>query len=109
MICVPGDLYSIVLDRIEADYDKEKKGVVEQVMCLIYASRRGLFLDTELTPLMEQNKFEVHDWSSLIVVMEDLLFSSGGLINFSNEDVRMAVKTRYMSTEYKEVPPFFHS
>eukprot|EP01125_Pyxidicula_operculata_P008164 TRINITY_DN275_c3_g1_i1.p1 TRINITY_DN275_c3_g1~~TRINITY_DN275_c3_g1_i1.p1 ORF type:complete len:1833 (-),score=537.60 TRINITY_DN275_c3_g1_i1:60-5486(-) len=96
-----GELYSLVLERIESDYEKDRKGIVEAVMTLIYGSRRGLFIDSELTPLLEAKGFELQDWSSLIVVMQDMLFSSGGLINFSNDQVRAGVSKRYISDEKK--------
>jgi len=91
------ELYDIVMQRIEFDYDKQGKGIVDAVMSLIYASRRGLFLDTELAVLLEKRGFELSEWSSLIVVMEDLLFSSGGLLNFSNEAVAEAVGSKYVN------------
>jgi len=40
--------------------------------------------------------------SSLIVVMQDMIFSSGGLINFLNSDFREAVEHRYITVD-KEV------
>jgi hypothetical protein len=38
------------------------------------------------------------EWSSLIVVLEDLLFSTGGLLIFANEAVQDAVGRKYINT-----------
>jgi len=94
-------LYGIVLDRVARDYDKENKGLVEIVLSLIVSARRGLYFDTELAPIMEKRGFDLSEWSSLIVVMEDLLFSSGGLIQVSNEEVREAVTSKYLQSPAK--------
>lgn len=65
------------------------------------ASRRGLYLETELALLMEEKKIEHHEYTAIYVTLEELLFSSSGLLNFSNRDVRKAVENRYLSTAEK--------
>eukprot|EP01126_Amoeba_proteus_P045546 TRINITY_DN5103_c0_g2_i1.p1 TRINITY_DN5103_c0_g2~~TRINITY_DN5103_c0_g2_i1.p1 ORF type:complete len:1163 (+),score=289.74 TRINITY_DN5103_c0_g2_i1:174-3662(+) len=94
-------LYGIVLDRIEKDYDKNNRGIVSTVMSFICTSRRGLYLDTELVPLMENKGFELGEWSSLIIVLEELLFNSGGLIKVSNEEVEKVVVQKYLDNSQK--------
>eukprot|EP01127_Copromyxa_protea_P018631 TRINITY_DN5905_c0_g1_i1.p1 TRINITY_DN5905_c0_g1~~TRINITY_DN5905_c0_g1_i1.p1 ORF type:complete len:1833 (+),score=344.13 TRINITY_DN5905_c0_g1_i1:770-5500(+) len=96
-------LYSIVLDRIENDYNKPGKNIVESVLTLIVCSKRGLYFDSELTPLMEKKGFDLAEWSSLVVVMEDLLFSTGGLIQVSNEDVRSAIHLKYFHANPQKI------
>lgn len=50
--------------------------------------------DTELEPIMAKRKVEVEEWSPLLIPMDELLYNSSGLLNFSNLDVRTAVKYR---------------
>ena len=42
------------------------------------------YLDTELAPLLLKKKVEHKAWSSLFIVIEDLIFNSLGLLSFSN-------------------------
>jgi hypothetical protein len=47
------------------------KEVVKEVMCLLWASRRGLYLDTELSVLLQQRGIESHHWDQLSVGTDD--------------------------------------
>jgi len=53
--------------------------------------------DSELEPLLEKCGIHPEEWTPLLIAMEDLLFNSSGLLNFSNEDVRSAVKKRHLA------------
>jgi len=107
------ELYEVVLERLERDFEKDHKGMVEQFMIYVWGSRRGLSLETELAPLLEKKGIEPHEWSSLYLVIEQLLYNSGGVLDFSNRDIRQAVKTRYLPgtskriTVHKELADFF--
>ena len=106
-------MYEIVLERMEEDNDKDRKGVVEAIVSLIFASRSGLYQDSELEPLMTAKGIGLHEWSGVLVLMEDLLFHSSGLLNFSNHDVRRAVSNRYVPDQglkvrvHRELAKFF--
>eukprot|EP01114_Cavostelium_apophysatum_P020769 TRINITY_DN704_c1_g1_i1.p1 TRINITY_DN704_c1_g1~~TRINITY_DN704_c1_g1_i1.p1 ORF type:complete len:1493 (-),score=434.68 TRINITY_DN704_c1_g1_i1:288-4766(-) len=109
------ELYEIVLARLESDYDSEKE-IIKNFMSLIWASRRGLNLENELAIILEENfRIEHHEWSPVFVVLEELLFTSGGLISFSNRDIRAAVENKYldsasMKREYhRHLATFFSS
>lgn len=100
-------LYEIVLERLEKDYDKDNKHIVKNFMSFLWASRRGLFLDAELGRLLEEEGLEFNNWQALYLGVEDLLLSSGGLINFANRDIRKAVEQRYLLNQ--DVKYKFHS
>jgi len=91
-------LYEIVLERLEKDYDKDNKQIVRNFMSFLWASRKGLFLDGELGHLLEEEGLDYNTWQSLYLGVEDLLLSSGGLIVFANRDIRKAVEQRYLNT-----------
>jgi len=93
------ELYEILLERLEKDYDKDKKGTVEHFMLFLEGSRRGLYIEGELNLLMEGKNIEFATWNKLFLVIEDLLFNSGGLISFSNKDIRRAVVSRYLKSD----------
>eukprot|EP00026_Physarum_polycephalum_P000414 Phypoly_transcript_00415.p1 GENE.Phypoly_transcript_00415~~Phypoly_transcript_00415.p1 ORF type:complete len:1535 (+),score=349.28 Phypoly_transcript_00415:114-4718(+) len=88
------ELYEILLDRLETDHGKD---VVSNFFSYLACSRRGLYLETELAPLLLKKKVEHKQWSSLFIVIEDLLFNSLGLLSFSNRDIVQAVKSRYLN------------
>lgn len=50
--------------------------------------------DSELEPVLDKRRLQPEDWSPLLIAMEDLLYNSSGLLNFSNLDVRSAVMNR---------------
>uniref|UniRef100_A0A6B2KWC3 NACHT domain-containing protein n=1 Tax=Arcella intermedia TaxID=1963864 RepID=A0A6B2KWC3_9EUKA len=89
-------LYEIVLERLEKDYDKDGKEMVKPFMSYVWASRRGLVVDTELAYLLEKEKIDFNSWQTLFLGVEDLFLSSGGLLNFVNRDIRRAVQQRYL-------------
>eukprot|EP01098_Paradermamoeba_levis_P013087 TRINITY_DN5882_c0_g1_i1.p1 TRINITY_DN5882_c0_g1~~TRINITY_DN5882_c0_g1_i1.p1 ORF type:complete len:466 (+),score=135.26 TRINITY_DN5882_c0_g1_i1:2086-3483(+) len=93
------DLYSIVLARLEKDYDKEAKGVVRDFLTLIWASKRGLFFEHELSRVLEKKGITESSCNDLFVVIGDMLTSCGGLLNFYNVDIKTAVERTYLKTE----------
>jgi tetratricopeptide (TPR) repeat protein len=106
------ELYEILLDRLETDHGKD---VVKHFFTFLGCSRRGLYLETELAPLLFKKKVEHKQWSSLAIVIEDLLLNSLGLLSFSNKDIVRAVKSRYMGDSkitvqyHKELADLFSS
>jgi hypothetical protein len=69
---------------LESDYDTPAKSIVKRFLSYLWGSRRGLYLETELAVMLEEKGIEHHEWSSVYVALEDFLFSSSGLLNFSN-------------------------
>lgn len=70
------ELYEIVLDRMEVDFDLRNKGVVNLFLSYIACSRRGLYLEQELKPLLAQKKINEEDWSDFFVTAEEQLLSN---------------------------------
>lgn len=75
------ELYEIVLNRLQNDYDSANV-LIKDFLGYIWGSRRGLYLDTELAQILEGQGVEPHQWSSIYMVLEDLLFSSSGSFLF---------------------------
>ncbi|KAH3742581.1 Tetratricopeptide repeat protein [Pelomyxa schiedti] len=89
-------LYELLLNRLEADYDPAKKGIVKIFMSYIGASRRGLDLENEVSNLLEQSGITAEEWSPLFVVIEELFISSRGVLSFANEDIAKAAKSVFL-------------
>ncbi len=93
------DLYEKILERYEEDYESkpELEGMVSKAMSLIWASRRGLS-ETELLELLGKDEDPMPRvyWSPLYLAMKDSLISRSGLLNFSHDYLRKAVKGKYL-------------
>jgi nephrocystin-3 len=90
-------LFALVLERLEADYEKERPGLVKEVTALIWASRRGLS-ETELLELLgtPENPMPRALWSPLYLALEDSLVGRSGLLTFFHDFLRQAVEERYL-------------
>lgn len=70
----------------------------------MWAARRGLYLTTELRPILESLGYPPHKWNDFFVVAQEFMFNDmGGMVTFSNSDVRAAVESRYLKAEAKRV------
>ncbi|MEW6386990.1 MAG: tetratricopeptide repeat protein [Thermodesulfobacteriota bacterium] len=96
-------LYQKILARLEADYEKERPGLVKEAMSLIWAARRGLY-ESELLELLETDGQHLPRafWSPLSLALEDSLVSRGGLLGFFHDYLRQAVHARYLTTSAGE-------
>lgn len=94
-------LYEIVLNRLQQDYDPSNS-LIKEFLCYIWGSHRGLYLETELSQILEKQGFESHQWSSLYMILEDFLFSSSGLLKLANKDIELAVEHRYCSSKERK-------
>lgn len=92
------DLYEKILVRWEQDYEREKKGLVQEVMSLLWASRRGLS-EVELLEILGSDgvPFPRAYWSPLFLAAEESLFSRSGLLDFFHDFIRRAVQDRYLN------------
>ncbi|MCJ7754546.1 MAG: DUF4062 domain-containing protein, partial [Thermoanaerobaculales bacterium] len=95
----PDDLFEKILQRYEQDYDRDRPGLVEDAMSLIWASRRGL-TDSELMELLGADGRPLPHafWSPLYLAAEQSLMDRAGLIGFSHDFLRQAVHDRYLMT-----------
>jgi len=94
----PNELYSKVLARWEEDYEDEN-GLVGNTMSLLWAARRGL-TESEILELLGKkgDPLPRAKWSPLFLAARESLVSRMGLLNFSHDFLREAVKDRYIST-----------
>lgn len=92
------DLFALVLERLEKDYEKERKGIVKEVTTLIWASRKGLS-ETELLEILgtPDNPMPRTFWSPLYLALEESLISRSGLLTFFHDFLRQAVEARYLA------------
>ena len=90
------DLYEKVLERLEKDYEQERKGLVSEAMSLIWASRRGLS-ESEILELLGKDKEPMPRayWSPLYLALEESLVSRSGLLTFFHDFLRKAVEDKY--------------
>jgi len=82
-----------VLARYTRDYDRDRKGLVAEVLGLIYASRRGLS-ETEILQLLrpvDQAQLPPVLWTPLRAALEDSLVDRGGILNFAHDFLHTAV------------------
>eukprot|EP00002_Diphylleia_rotans_P034389 TRINITY_DN7378_c0_g1_i1.p1 TRINITY_DN7378_c0_g1~~TRINITY_DN7378_c0_g1_i1.p1 ORF type:complete len:1864 (-),score=413.33 TRINITY_DN7378_c0_g1_i1:109-5700(-) len=91
-------LYEVMLERLEKDYETNKKGFVREILSLLWCSRRGLVFETELRPMLDKLGLEEKSYADLWVVLEDHLVSTGGLVLLGNGELNQAVHNKYLST-----------
>ena len=92
-------LYAKILARYEEDYDRDRPGLVRDAMRLLWAARRGLS-EAELMDLLGSNGQPLPRayWSPLYLAAEQSLVSRSGLIGFSHDYLREAVREAYLTT-----------
>ena len=93
----PRALYQRVFERYEADYERERPGLVGEAMRLLWAARRGLS-EAELLDLLgsEGEPLPRAYWSPLYLAAEPSLVVRSGLIGFFHDYARQAVAERYL-------------
>jgi tetratricopeptide (TPR) repeat protein len=91
------ELFDKVLERYEADYEGDHPGLVREAASLIWVSRRGL-AEVELLDMIGTRGEPLPRafWSPLFLALESALVIRSGLIGFSHEYLRQAVKNRYL-------------
>ncbi|EGG14473.1 TPR repeat-containing protein [Cavenderia fasciculata] len=92
------ELYEIILDRIETDYDQKGKGLVREFLRYIWGARHGIELD-KLSHLLSRKGIDPQEWNSLLVLMEAYISSSSGLLSFLNDDIKTAVERKYVDND----------
>jgi tetratricopeptide (TPR) repeat protein len=88
------DLFELVLERLENDYERQRPGLVKEALSLIWSARHGLN-ESELLELLRDLPRVV--WSPLYLALEEALVVRGGVINFFHDFLRQAVHDRYLS------------
>ncbi|MGR3177951.1 MAG: hypothetical protein ACUZ8E_07830 [Candidatus Anammoxibacter sp.] len=96
-------LYTKVLERWEKDYERDRPGLVREVMSLLWAARRGLS-EGELLEMLGKDGSPLPGahWSPLYLAAEHALVSRSGLISFFHDYIRQAVQRRFLSLEKEQ-------
>ena len=96
-------LYELILERYEADYERDRPGLVRDAFSLLWAARRGLS-ESELLDLLGAGDDPLPRayWSPLFLATESALTNRSGLIGFFHECLRAAVEHRYLQDEAKD-------
>jgi hypothetical protein len=92
-------LFDRILERYEADYERERPGLVREAMTLLWAARRGLAEEEFLQLLGDGRTGEPLPqayWSPLYLAAEHALTNRGGLIGFFHDYIRRGVEQRYL-------------
>lgn len=85
-----GDLFQRLLARMEEDYSRK---VVQGVMTLIWASRRGL-AESEILEITGLSRI---DLSTFLLALEYQFMQRDGLLDFYHNFLRAAVQERYLA------------
>ncbi|HWM25822.1 MAG TPA: DUF4062 domain-containing protein [Chthoniobacterales bacterium] len=93
------EVYSRVLERLEEDYEGSRPRLVGDAMKLLWAARGGLSDHELLQMLGTDQPLPQLAWSSLYLSIERSLISRRGLLAFSHEYFREAVRHRYLPTK----------
>jgi tetratricopeptide (TPR) repeat protein len=95
-----GELFEKILTRYEQDYDRDRPGLVNDAMRLIWAARRGLS-EAELLELLglKGEPLPGAYWSPFYLAAEASLINRSGLIGFFHNYLRQAVQSKYLSSE----------
>ena len=94
------DLLARILARCEADYEGERRGLVRDALCHLWAARRGL-AEAELLDLLgsEGQPLPQRTWSPLYLALEQSFLDRGGLLGFHHDYIRRAVEQRYLTSQ----------
>jgi len=90
-------LYERILARWEQDYDRDRPNLVRDAMTCLWAARRGLS-ESELLGLLRTDGEPMPRayWSPLHLAADHSLVTRSGLIGFSHDHLRTAVRRRYL-------------
>jgi nephrocystin-3 len=90
-------LYEMILERYEADYERDRQGLVREALSLIWAARKGL-AEGELLDLLGAGAGPLPHafWSPLFLAMEASFIHGAGVVQFSHPYLRQAVEARYL-------------
>jgi tetratricopeptide (TPR) repeat protein len=94
-----GSLYERILQRLEEDYNRERRNLVQDTLALLWGARRGLAENELLALLGDGDQPLPHAvWAPLFLALQDSLISRRGCLAFSHDHLRKAVQDRYVAT-----------
>jgi nephrocystin-3 len=90
-------LYELVLQRFESDYERDRTGLVQEAMTLIWAARYGL-AEAELLQVLGagENPLPHGIWSPLYLASKSMLVNHDGLLGFAHDYAHVAIEKRYL-------------
>ncbi len=95
------DLLEKVLERYEADFERDRPGLTSAVFTSLWAARRGL-AEAELLAMMgggDDAPLPQATWAPLHLAAEGGLVTRGGLLGLAHADLVKAVEDRYLPDE----------
>lgn len=93
----PDELYALILNRMEKDYETHCPEMVKKAFSFIWASRHGLSENEILDLLGKKGKpLPRAFWSPLYLAMEESLVSRDGLLFFFHDYLTKAVFEKYI-------------
>jgi len=87
-----------VLSRYQKDYERDRPGLVGDVLALIWAARRGLS-ENELMQLLKPGdlpRLPLAVWAPLRAALEEGLAERDGILNFAHDFLRTAVEIAFL-------------
>ncbi len=97
---VPG-LFQHLMERLQAEHDAERPGLVRQTLGLLAVARRGL-TESELLELLSDHPDPAHNplpralWTPLYLDLQPWLVSRDGRLGFFHQHVQKAVERAYL-------------
>jgi hypothetical protein len=94
-------LFQYLMERLQAEHDAERPGLVRQTMGLLAVSRRGL-TESELLELLSDHPDPAHNplprvlWTPLYLDLQPWLVSRDGHLGFFHQHVQKAVERAYL-------------
>jgi tetratricopeptide (TPR) repeat protein len=94
----PAQLFERILDRWEADYDRDRQGTVADTLRFLAVARRGLS-EPEILDLLGDNAGALPraGWESFYLAAEPFLGDREGLLSLGHGSFRDAVERRYLN------------
>ncbi len=90
-----------VLARYQRDYERDRPGLVSEVLGLIWAARRGL-AETDILRLLRPEglpQLPFATWSPLRAALGEGVVDRGGILNFAHDSLRAAVEAAFAPDE----------
>ncbi len=103
------ELYALVLDRLERDYDVRAKGLVRAMTSLLWATRQGLS-DAELADILSPSGQPLPRalLSPLFLALEPYLTDRQGRIAIGQGALRRAVERKFLGEDSARINTHLH-
>jgi len=94
------DLHECVLTRYEKDYERERPGLIRDIMGLLWAARRGLS-EAEILDLVgsDERPLPRAYFSPILFAAERSVFDVTAFVRLSGDAAREAIQRRYLPSE----------